>query len=442
MTETEDLSRFPPCDVEAEQAVLGAILWNAAVLDTVLEILTAKDFYKSAHQMIFKAMCRLTERNDAVDTVTLADELERCGDLASVGGRGYCAELLTSVPSASNVAAHCKVVQDKARRRQLRALGHDLLAKANDTPIAEILDHLEQKAVAISRDRESSSIQPIDQLVKERIAYLDSLYKQERSVTGVATGFEDLDAVTAGLQPGNLIIIGARPSIGKTTLALNIAVHAALREKLPVLMFSLEMQKGELTDRILSALATVDGHSMRTGLLDAAGWRRLAEASATFDQAPLFIDDTGALSITQIRSRSRWFKSKHGLALLVVDYLQLVRGRSDSDNREREISDISRALKALAKELSVPIIALSQLSRAVEARKPPIPMLADLRESGAIEQDADVVLFIYREEVYDRDTERKGVADILLSKQRNGPTGEVQLVFQNPFSRFLSMPNC
>lgn len=441
MTTREQDQTLPPQSIEAEQAVLGAILLHGDALATVTELLTPKDFYRTSHQHILRVMCRLADQDEAIDNVTLAEQLQREGLLETVGGLAYLAELVDVVSSPANVVSHCLVVRERSRERQVRQFCYETLSRIGAEPIGQLLSDLEGDIFSLEQGVHLVHGKPISLLAKEQLNRLQDLYNGRSAITGLSTGFASLDAVTAGLHPGNLVVIGGRPGMGKTDLALNIAVHVALHLKKPALIFSLEMSEDELTNRILSAQASVDGHALRTGRIDAAAWRRLAEASSLLEPVPLTIDDSGSLSMSQIRSRSRLHKSKHGLGLLVVDYLQLMHGRGDAATREQEVSDLSRSLKALAKDLDVPVIALAQLNRSVEGRKPPKPKLADLRESGGIEQDADLVMMIYREECYDEQTERKGIADILIEKQRNGPLTELQLIFQGKFSRFLDMPS-
>jgi replicative DNA helicase len=381
-------------------------------------------------------MCFLSSIGEAIDNVTVSEQLARERLLECVGGRGYLAELIEAVPSITNLPSHCRVVQERSRERQLRYLCRDFLSRIGRESIASLLEEIEESIFALEQGANLRHGKPIGLLTTEQLHRLQDLYNGKTAITGLSTGFADLDAVTAGLHPGNLVVIGGRPGMGKTDLALNMATYVALKGR-QVLFFSLEMSEGELTNRILSAQASVAGQALRTAQIDAAGWRRLAEASTRLETSSLKIDDSGSLTLAQLRNRSRLHKSKHGLALVVVDYLQLMQGRSDAATREQEVSDLSRSLKVLAKELGVPIIALSQLNRSVELRKPQKPKLADLRESGGIEQDADVVMMLYREDYYDENTERKGLADVLIEKQRNGPLTELPLIYQGKLSRFL-----
>jgi len=432
------LLALPPQDLEAERSVLGAILLDVDILSTITGVLTQRDFYKPAHGVIYAAMETLADGGQPIDHLTLSDQLRKTGQLESVGGSSYLAELLSSVASTSNVKHHCQLVREKSLRRQLGHAGIEMHRKAYDEqePLANLLDSTEAQIFSLGQGRVSTSFEPMRDLLKDSLQDLDRLHKRKTSVTGVPTGFPTLDRWTAGWQSGDLIIIGARPSMGKTSLALGMALHAALHEQRAVGIFSLEMSKRQLVYRMLSAEASIDAHMLRTGQLSKDSWWRLAEATGRLENIPLSIDDSGGLTVSQLRGKARRLKAEHGLDLLVVDYLQLMQGRSDSESRQQEISDISRSLKSLAKELDVPVIALSQLSRAVESRKPPIPMLADLRESGAIEQDADVVMFIYREDFYDPESPRKGIAEILIRKHRNGPTGDIELEFSEQYARF------
>ncbi len=438
-----DLSepKLPPQNLEAEQSVLGAILLDNGALAKAMELLSEEDFYRTAHRKIYRAMLELSEIGEVIDHITLTERLKARGELEAVGGAAYLAELVQAVPSAANIRYHCKIVRDKALLRGLISMSTDVIARGYEglAPIDELLEFAEQAVFSLAQGKLGRSFTPINQIIKESLELVDRLSKRKERVTGVPTGFYDLDELTAGLQASDLVVIAGRPSMGKTSLALGIAQHAAIHAGAVVGIFSLEMSKPQLVLRMLSSEARVDSHALRTGRLQKEDWWRLAEAAGRLEQAPIFIDDTGALTVQQMRGKARRLKAERGLDLLIVDYLQLMQGRSDAESRQQEISDISRSLKGLAKELNIPVVALSQLSRNVENRKPPIPMLADLRESGAIEQDADVVIFIYREEVYDPNSEKKGIADILVRKHRNGPIGDKQLFFHDKFAKFESL---
>lgn len=439
--ELSDDLRLPPQNLEAEQSVLGAILLENASLNRALEILTEDDFYRNAHRMVYRAMLELSERNEVVDQITLTEHLKTHGRLEGVGGAAYLAELVQAVPSASNIRYHCKIVKDKALLRGLIRTATEVITRGYEETrqTDDLLEFAEREVFQLTQGKLGRSFIPVNQIIHESVEIVDRLYSRKNKITGVPTGFTDLDDITAGLQPSDLIIIAGRPSMGKTSLALGISEHAAVREGFVVGIFSMEMSKAQLVLRMLSSQAHLDSHALRTGQLKGSDWEDLTKAASQLEQAPIFIDDSGNLTVQQMRGKARRLKAEHGLDLLIIDYLQLMQGRSDAESRQQEISDISRALKALAKELDIPVVALSQLSRAVENRKPPIPVLADLRESGAIEQDADVVMFIYREEVYDPDTEEKGIADILVRKHRNGPTGERQLHFHERYAKFADL---
>lgn len=440
---TLDLSdpKLPPQNLEAEQSVLGAILLENSSMAKAMEILTEEDFYRAAHRRIFAGMLELSEAGEVIDQITLTERLTLKGELEAVGGAAYLAELVQAVPSAANVRYHAKIIRDKALLRGLIRTSTDIISRGYEgsAQIDDLLDYAERTVFGLTQGKTGRAFLPVNHIIKESLAIVDKLSKRKERVTGVPTGFYDIDDITAGLQPSDLVVIAGRPSMGKTSLALGMAQHAAIHAGAVVGIFSLEMSNAQLVLRLLSSEAHVDSHALRTGRLQKEDWWRLAEAAGRLEQARIYIDDTGSLTVQQMRGKARRLKAEYGLDLLIVDYLQLMQGRSDAESRQQEISDISRSLKALAKELNVPVVALSQLSRAVENRKPPIPMLADLRESGAIEQDADVVVFIYREDVYDPNTEKKGIADILIRKHRNGPTGERQLFFHEKFARFESL---
>lgn len=438
-----DLSqpKLPPQNLEAEQSVLGAILLDNAAMPKAMELITEEDFYRTAHRKVYRAMLDLSEEGEVIDLITLTERLGRMGELEAVGGAAYLAELVQIVPSAANIRYHCKIVRDKAIARQLLAASTEILTRGYEgtASVDELIDFAERSVFRIAQGKLERTFTPITHIIKESLDLVDQLSKRKEHVTGVPTGYYDLDDLTAGLQPSDLIVVAGRPSMGKTSLALGFATHAAIHAKAVVGIFSLEMSKPQIVLRMLSSEARVDSHALRTGKLQKEDWWRLAEAAGRLEQAPIYIDDTGNLTVQQMRGKARRLKAEKGLDLLIVDYLQLMQGRADAESRQQEISDISRSLKSLAKELNVPVVALSQLSRAVESRKPPIPMLADLRESGAIEQDADVVMFIYREDVYDPDSERKGIADIIVSKHRNGPTGKRELFFHDRYAKFESL---
>ncbi len=431
--------RVPPQHVEAEEFVLGAILLDNQALNKVLEVLSPTAWYREGHRKIFQAMIELSETNEAIDQITVCEQLRRRNELEQVGGAAYLAQLVAQVPTAANVRHHAKIVQDKALLRNLITVATDIVASGyQDTEkVDDLIDQAERKIFELAERRMRQSFVPVRSIVKSTFEMIERLYERKEMVTGVPTGFVDLDKMTAGLQPSDLIILAGRPSMGKTALALNMAQHAAIKCNEAVAIFSLEMSKEQLVLRMLCSEARVDAHKLRSGFLAREDWRKLTDAAGRLSEAKIFIDDTPGMTVLEMRAKARRLKAEHRLALVIVDYLQLMRGRGGADNREQEISDISRSLKGLAKELSVPVIALSQLSRAVETRGgDKKPQLSDLRESGAIEQDADVVMFVFREEVYRQDESNRGVAEILVRKQRNGPTGEVPLTFLDRYTKF------
>jgi replicative DNA helicase len=433
--------RIPPQSLDAEQAVLASMLLDAAAIDRVEEILDETVFYRAAHRRIFHAITALSSRNESVDLITVTEELRRQGALDAVGGVTFLQSLLDAVPSAANVAHHARLVLEKAVLRRMITTASEIIEKSYEAsqPWTTILDQAEQMLFSISQTRLKKEFTPLKDVLRSTFEIIEELYEHKRAVTGVESGFEDLDRMTSGFQKSDLIIIAGRPSMGKTSLMLNIAEHVAIRRKLPVGVFSLEMSKEQVVQRFLCSQARVPAQRLRTGFLKESEWPKLTDAAAHLSEAPIFIDDTPAVGLMEMRAKARRLKSRHGLALLLVDYLQLAQGIGTAESRQQEISQISQGLKALAKELEIPILAGSQLSRAVEARENKRPILSDLRESGAIEQDSDLVMFIYREEVYKPDKEEvKGLAELIVGKHRNGPTGPVPLVFIGEFTRFES----
>ncbi|MBI1824368.1 MAG: replicative DNA helicase [Nitrospirae bacterium] len=433
------LQRLPPQNLEAEQSVLGAILIENSAINKTLEILRQDDFYKEGHRKIFSAMIDLSERNEGIDLITLTEQLKLKDHLEAVGGTAYLSFLSNFTPTSANVIFHSKIIHEKALLRNLIFTTHEIEAMCYESSeeIPDLIDLAEKKIFEISQERVRSQFVPIKEILRHSFEVIEKLYETREGVTGVPSGFKGLDKMTTGFQPSDLVIVAGRPSMGKTALALNIAQTAGIQKKASVAVFSLEMSKEQLVLRMLCSEARVDAHKLRSGFLGKDDWPKLTHAAAKLNDAKIFIDDTPAMSILEMRAKARRLKQQHGLQMIVVDYLQLMRGRGNADNREQEISDISRSLKSLAKEIQVPVLALSQLSRAVESRTDKRPMLADLRESGAIEQDADVVLFIYRDEVYHpNNEEKKGTAEVIIGKQRNGPIGTVDLVFSNQYTRF------
>src|SRR5713101_4859929 len=437
------LKRVPPQNIEAEQSVLGAILLDNDAINQAIEILTAEDFYRESHREIFRAMVALSERNQPVDAITLTDALRTGGVLEAVGGAGYIAELAACVPTAANAGHYARIVREKALLRSLASISTEIASGAYDSPpnVDEYLDDSEHKIFEISERRIRQSFHSMPELTRESIRLLERLYERKELVTGVPTGFIDLDRLTAGLQPSDLVVIAARPSMGKTALALNIAAHAATEcePRVGVALFSLEMAKEQLVLRMLCAEGRVDSSRARAGYLGERDFPKLAQAAARLSEAPIFIDDSSDTSPIVLKAKCRRLMRERNanLGLIIVDYLQLMRSARPGESREKEIAEISRSLKALAKELKVPVVALSQLNRQVESRENRRPMLADLRESGAIEQDADVIAFIYREEMYKgKESKEPGVAEVIIAKQRNGPTDTAKLTYINHYTRF------
>jgi replicative DNA helicase len=437
-TEVRPQDRALPHNAEAERTVLGAVLVDNAAFNSAAELLTRDDFHREAHRRIFDAMAALAERSQPIDLVTLKDELVRASSLEAVGGAAYRGGLMDGLPRITNVEHWSRIIKEKAVLRSLIHAGNRIVQSAFEAEdeAAFILDRAEKAIFDIAEHRIRQGFVGIREIVKESFRTIDQLSQSRDLVTGLPTGFVDLDERTSGLQKGDLIIVAARPAMGKTSFCLNIAQHAALHAGETVGLFSLEMSKEQLVLRMLCADARVDSHRLRTGNLQEKDWTRLAKAYADLSAAKIFIDDSATLTPLEMRAKARRLKAEHGLGLIIVDYLQLVSGSGRTENRQQEISSISRSLKGLSKELSVPVIALSQLSRAPEARTDRRPQLADLRESGAIEQDADIVMFIYREEEYKPSDENRGIAEIIIGKQRNGPTGTLKLAFIKEFTRF------
>jgi replicative DNA helicase len=435
--------RLPPHSVEAEQSLLGGLMLDQRAWDQIADVVAADDLYRADHRLIFGAVAALVERSQPPDAVTVSEHLQRLGQLEAAGGLPYLARLVEDTPSAANIRAYARIVRDHAMLRKLIEIGGDIAASAHATEgltASEIVDRAEQLVFEIAEHQgRGSGFVSLKSILPKTIDRLDFLSHSTSEITGVSTGFVEMDKMTAGLQRGELIIIAGRPSMGKSTLAVNIAEHAALGHKLPAAIFSMEMSAEQLSFRMLSSIGRIPQTRLRNGKLHDEDWPRVDSAVTMMSDAPIFIDDSGALTPTEVRARSRRLKREHGLGLIVVDYLQLMQVTGTVENRATEISEISRSLKALAKELDVPVIALSQLNRSVEQRQDKRPVMSDLRESGALEQDADLIMFIYREEVYDRDTPRKGIADIIIAKQRNGPVGDFRLTFLGEFTKFENL---
>lgn len=433
--------RLPPQNLEAETSVLGAVLLENEALNRILEILKEDDFYRNAHRRIFSAILHLYEHSEPVDLITLSEVLKTRGELDDVGGVEYLNSLVNGVPTAANISYYAKIIKEKALLRKLINRTTEIVSQSYSISgdVDEFIDQAERSIFEISEDRVRPSFYLIKDLIKSSFKTIERLYEKRQLITGVPTGFQRLDELTSGLQPSDLIIIAGRPSMGKTALALNIAQNASVQAAIPAAIFSLEMSKEQLALRMLCSEAKVDAHRLRGGFLSESDWPKLTRAAGSLSEAPLFIDDTPGLSALEMRAKTRRLKIEHNLGLVIVDYLQLMRGRARADSREQEISDISRSLKALAKELSIPVVALSQLNRRVEERGDKRPQLSDLRESGAIEQDADVILFLYREEVYNKSEDNRGKAEIIIGKQRNGPTDKVDLAFLDKYTRFENL---
>jgi len=433
--------RLPPHSIEAEQAVLGGLMLDSSAFDQIADRVTAEDFYRNDHRLIFAATSGLIERNQPCDAVTLSGHLESQGLLDQVGGLSYLGSLARDTPTAANVRAYADIVRERSVLRQLISAG-DLIARNALEPegreAREIVDDAERAVFEIAErgSRGKIGFRSVKSILPEVVNRIDELYHSDGTMTGVSTGFKQLDEMTSGLQPGDLIIIAGRPSMGKSTLAVNMAENAALGSKKSVAIFSMEMSAESITLRMISSLGRINQSNLRSGRLQEEDWPRIDSAMTQLGGASIFVDETPGLSPTEIRARTRRLKRERGLDLIVVDYLQLMQVPGNTENRATEVSEITRSLKALAKELKVPVIALSQLNRGVEQRVEKKPVMSDLRESGSIEQDSDLILLIYREEFYDPNTTRKGIADIIIAKQRNGPTGEVQLTFLGQYTKF------
>ncbi len=433
--------RVPPQSKEAELSVLGSMIIDREAIFAAAELLTEQDFYSTAHQKIFSGIISLSEKGEPVDLVTLSEELQSNQCLEEVGGRSYLVTLANAVPTAANVQYHSRIVREKAILRALIQTATGIVSRSFESPsnVDEFLDEAEQLIFEISRRGQQQGFASIKDVLVKAFDSIEKLYDEKKGVTGLSTGFTDLDRVTSGFQNSDLIIIAARPSMGKTTLALNITQQVAVKEKMPTAFFSMEMSREQLAQRLLCAESQIDAQNMRRGFLSQEEWQKLTRAVGPLSESPLYIDDSGNLSVMEVRAKARRLKAEKGLQAIFVDYLQLMRGFSRSESRQQELSEISRALKALAKELQVPVIALSQLSRAVEKRPDRRPMLSDLMESGGIEANADVVMFIYRESYYNRDTDQGNIAEISIAKQRNGPTGLVKLYFLDRFTKFANV---
>ncbi len=436
---------LPPQNIEAEQAVLGTVLLQDKSLLQIAEIIEPNDFYRDAHKVIFTAMITLFEKREPHDLITVAGLLSDQNKLNDVGGAAYLASLTDIVPFSGTLVHHAKIIHKKSVLRRLIQTTSEVAARCYDAQddIESLVDQAEKTIFEIAQSKKGQGFQPMAQIVPRAFDRITKLFDRQEHITGIATGYEELDKMTAGLQPSEMIILAARPSMGKTALAMNIVQHAALIDKTPTAVFSLEMSMESLALRMLCSVGRIDAQRIRTGKLHESDWPKLTRATGMLADAPIYIDDTAGLTVLEMRAKARRLKSEHNLGLVVIDYLQLMQGKSSTENRTQEISDISRSLKAMAKELNVPVLALSQLNRSLENRTDKRPQLSDLRESGAIEQDADVIMFIYRDEVYNKseDNPNRGLAEVIIGKQRNGPTGMVKMTFLGEFTTFESYTN-
>jgi replicative DNA helicase len=438
----ESVDRTLPHSLDAERSVLGAILLRNEAFNEAAEVIDADDFYREAHRIIFNKMVALSERNEPIDFITLREELVRSVKIDEIGGAAYLSRLVDGVPRSTNVSHYANIVKEKSTRRALISQAHAIVESAYDGDLDtdEVMDDAERRIFQVADKRIRSGFVPLSELVRDSFATIEKLQSHKGMVTGVPTGFTELDEMTSGLQPGDLVIIAARPSMGKTSYVLNIAQHCATMHESPMTVgfFSLEMSKEQLFMRLLTSEARLDAHRLRSGFLTTDDYGKLVHAIGRLEQARIFIDDTASIGVLEMRAKARRLQAEHGLHLVIIDYIQLMSGRGRFDNRQQELASISRSLKGLAKELRCPVVALSQLSRAPEARSDHRPQLSDLRESGALEQDADLVMFIFRPSVYEKDKtpETENLAEIIIAKQRNGPIGTVNLAFLNQYTRF------
>ncbi len=437
-----ELGKIPPHDIEAEQAVIGSMLIDKDAIMSAVEVLKPEDFYREDNKIIYEAILNLYNRAEPVDIITLKTELQTMKQLEAVGGLEYIAQLPDKVPTTANVEQYIKIIEEKSTLRTLIKTANDLISLGYDQTqeVENLLDTAERKIFDVIQGRNQKGYTSIKDILVDTFTQLEQLYNQKQHITGVPTGFADLDYITAGLHKSDLVIVAARPAMGKSAFALNLATNAAVKSNIPVAIFSLEMSKEQMTNRILCSEAMVDSNKVRTGKIEDDDWQKLAEASGNLSQAQIYIDDTPGISIMEIRAKARKLKLEKNIGMIVIDYIQLVQASSrKSGSREQEISEISRSLKILAKEINVPVIALSQLSRSVEQRPDHRPMLSDLRESGAIEQDADIVMFLYRDDYYNPDSDKKNIAEIILAKHRAGSTGTVELLWLGNYTKFANL---
>ncbi|WP_232698029.1 replicative DNA helicase [Brevibacillus daliensis] len=437
------LDRVPPQNIEAEESVLGAVFLTKEALITAMELLRPEDFYKTSHQRIFNTMLDLYEKGEPVDLVTVTASLQDQKLLEETGGVVYLTSLASSVPTAANIGYYAKIVEEKSLLRRLirtaTKIANDGYGREDE--VGEIIADAEKYILEIAQNRNSGGFIPIRDALMETYERIEFLSQRKGDVTGIPSGYPDLDKMTAGFQRSDLIILAARPSVGKTAFALNVAQNVAARANETVAIFSLEMSASQLVQRMICAEGNLDASRMRSGALEEDDWQKLTMAIGTLAKAPVYIDDTPGITVQDIRAKCRRLQTEKGLGMILIDYLQLISGRGKGDNRQQEVSEISRTLKGIARELNVPVIALSQLSRSVEQRQDKRPMMSDIRESGSIEQDADIVAFLYRDDYYDKETEAKNIIEIIIAKQRNGPTGTVELVFLKEFNKFVSLDN-
>ncbi len=430
--------RSLPQSIEAEQSVLGSMIIDKNAIAKVLEGLEEEDFYRDGHKIIYRSILEMFRSDIAIDLLTLLEYLKSTDMLERAGGVTYITELSASVPTTANLSAYIKIVSDKSTLRKLIKSSTTIIEESynNQSNVEDVVDSAEKKIFNIAEKRTSKDFEPLSDVLERGFAQIEKLFNEKGTVTGVASGFTDLDAKTSGFQSGDMVLIAARPSMGKTTFALNIVEYAALKENKSVVVFSLEMSKEQLAYKLLCSEANVDMLKLRTGDLEDKDWENIAMAAGPLSKAKIYIDDTAGVTVMEMRSKCRRLKMEYGIDLIVIDYLQLMSGGTGSDNRQQEVSEISRSIKALAKEMECPVIALSQLSRAPEQRADHRPMLSDLRESGSIEQDADIVMFLYRDEYYNKETEEKNIGECIMAKQRNGPVGTVKLAWLGQFSKF------
>ncbi|QXE92573.1 replicative DNA helicase [Geomonas subterranea] len=441
-----DMRKLPPQSIEAEMSILGGILVDNEAINRVLEVLSPEEMYRESHRKIMRAMIELNERGEPCDLITMTTILRKKGELEEVGGGAYLATLVDFVPMAANISYYCKIVKEKYITRKLISAATDIVSNGfeDKVEVEELLDSAQKVIFEISENKLRPSYYKVSDILKDTIKNIELLYEKKELVTGVPTGYTDLDKLTAGFHAGDLVIIAGRPAMGKTTFALNVAQYAAVDsdKKFPAAIFSLEMPKEQLVERLLCSASRVDLTRLRSGHLQENDWPKLIKGAGLLHNSKIFIDDTPSITVMELRSKARRLKAEHDIGIIVIDYLQLMRGGANSESRQQEISEISRSLKALAKELGIPVIALSQLNRSLEQRTDKRPMMSDLRESGAIEQDADIIMFVYRGEVYDKENEDlKGKAEVIIGKHRSGPIGTVDLAFRGEYTRFENLSN-